>query len=300
MNILLTGASGFLGKSIHEYIDGDIITLGRNKLNDTHIVSNLQFVPQLNKKFNIVIHNAGKAHIVPKNEKEKEAFYNVNFQGTKNLLEALSQSPPKQFVFISTIAVYGLEEGESISECKLPNPNTPYGKSKWLAEQAVNKWATEKKVNAIILRLPLVVGSNPPGNLGAIKKATQKGYYFKIKNNMARKSMVLAEDIAALLANLPADLSGTYNLTDGIHPTFKNVEESIEKRVHKKALELPPSIVRVMARIGDILQALSLPSPLNTDKFIKITSTLTFDDSKARKELNWNPKPVIPFIIEKL
>lgn len=293
--VLLTGASGFLGKVLYQKMDRSITTLGRTQLLGSHISNDLQSIFTL-PYFHTVIHNAGKAHTIPKTEKEIEDFYSVNFTGTKNLLNSLSLNPPQQFIFISTIAVYGLESGTLISENRIPDPNTPYGESKWLAEKAVKEWAEKNSVNYHILRLPLVVGSNPPGNLGAIKKAIQKRYYFKIKNNKAQKSMVLANDIAKLIINLPLDKSGIYNLTDGIHPAFNEVEASIEHRVASKSFTMPLSIIKFIAIIGDLFYKLNFPAPLNSLKLKKMTSTLTFDDSKARRELDWNPNPVLPFI----
>lgn len=300
-NILLTGANGFLGNIISSSLNGKVTSLGRTSLGLNHIKCDLSVnIPNLEKSFTTIIHNAGKAHWVPRTDLEKSEFFRVNYVGTKNLLKSLNHNPPKQFTFISTIAVYGLDNGKLISENNSPNPNTPYGESKWLAEKAIKQWAEKNQVNYHILRLPLVVGSNPPGNLGAIKKAIQKGHYFKIKNNNAQKSMVLAEDVAKLINSLPLDKSGTYNLTDGIHPAFNEVEACIEQRVNSRSLNLPFSIVKLMAVLGDILSQLNLPTPLNSLKLKKMTSTLTFDDSKARRELNWNPNPVLPFIKEKL
>lgn len=300
MNILLTGASGFLGKIILNQLNGNISTLGRTPLGNKHIQCDLNSIPRLENKFDIVIHNAGKAHSIPKNEEAKNEFYNINYEGTKNLLFALSQNPPKVFIFISTIAVYGLETGHNITESMDTDPSSIYGLSKLKAEQEIQKWCDKNKVKYFILRLPLVVGRNPPGNLGAIKKAIGKGYYIKIKNNSARKSMVLAEDVAELIRNLPTYPYGIYNLTDTIHPTFADVENAIEHRLKKKSLSLNTSIVKLLAKVGDFLNVIRLPSPLNTSKLDKITSTLTFDDTKAKRELNWNPKPVIPFIRENL
>jgi nucleoside-diphosphate-sugar epimerase len=302
-NNFLTGASGYLGKIILSKLIGETTTLGRTHLGTNHIKSDLSNIPTFNKKFNAVIHNAGKAHVVPKTEKEKRAFFTVNFEGTVNLLDALSANPPDNFIFISTIATYGLNHGENVSEKHVCNPNTPYGQSKFKAEESLIHWAEKNKVNYYVLRLPLVVGHNPPGNLGAIKNAISKGYYFKIKNNISRKSMVLADDVADLIKviietnNYP---SGIYNLTDGIHPTFNEVELAIEKRKNAKSLSLSFPIVKAISRVGDLLSKLNLPSPLNSTRLNKMTSTLTFDDSKARKELNWNPNPVIPFIQENL
>lgn len=301
MNILLTGASGFLGKYIHSALSkSKITTLGRTRMTGLHISSDLSSPPNLDQNFDIVIHNAGKAHSIPKTKTEVNDFFNVNLKGTEHILSSLSPFPPKVFVFISTIAVYGLEQGLNITESEIPLPKTPYAISKLKAEQKVKEWCKKNNVEYYILRLPLVVGKNPPGNLGAIKNAIQKGYYFKVKNNTARKSMVLAQDVASLITRLPLGASGIYNITDGAHPAFQEVESAIEHRLQKRSIQLSSLIVTSIAKFGDILNMINVSCPLNSIKLLKITSTLTFDDKEARKKLNWNPKPVLPFIKEKL
>ena len=100
MNCLLTGSNGFLGKIILSQISKEnfVFSLSRNGTNFNVSLENQ--VPEFNLQFDLVIHAAGKAHCVPKNESEKQGFFNVNVVGTKNLLEGLSKSTiPKYFVF---------------------------------------------------------------------------------------------------------------------------------------------------------------------------------------------------------
>src|SRR4051812_12269622 len=110
MTILLTGASGFLGQVILNQLGKSytICTLGRKKSDYT--ISLEYSVPVFDKSFQMVIHAAGKAHIAPNSAEERKAFYDVNVTGTKNLLTGLEQSSalPGSFVFISSVAVYGL------------------------------------------------------------------------------------------------------------------------------------------------------------------------------------------------
>lgn len=83
----------------------------------------------------MVLHACGKAHIVPRTEEEKQAFFDVNYTGTIHLCEALERvGGPKALIFISTVAVYGYESGEMITEEHPLNGDTPYAKSKIMAE----------------------------------------------------------------------------------------------------------------------------------------------------------------------
>ena len=165
-----------------------------------------------------------------------------------------------------------------------------YGKSKIEAEQIVKNWCNEHNIIYTILRLPLVVGDNPPGNLGSMIKGIQKGYYFNIAGGGAKKSMVLASDIASFILKA-AEKGGTYNLTDGHHPSFNILSKHIAILMGKSFVpNLPKFFAIILAKIGDLL---GNKFPINSLKLTKITSTLTFDDSKARATFGWDPSPVV-------
>ena len=287
MNILVTGSSGFFGNVIvHVLENNSIFTLNRNNGNFQYDLS--KSIPDFNTDFDIVIHNAGKVHSNPKTEEEKLSFFKVNVLGIKNLLKSLEIKKPKQFVFISSVAVYGKESGFNITENEQLSARDPYGLSKIQAEQIVIDWCDQHNVICTILRLPLLVGKNPPGNLGAMIRAIQKGYYFNIGGGKAKKSMVLAEDVAKFILTI-APIGGIYNLTDGEHPNFSSLSMAIAK---KNTPYLPLFLAKIAGKIGDLL---GNKAPLNSMKIKKITSDLTFDDSKAR-EKGWDPQSVLEYV----
>lgn len=293
--ILLTGSNGFLGKHIYDFMSksSEIITLSRKKC-DIKVDLSLE-IPNLSI-VDLVIHCAGKAHSVPNNKFENNEFYNVNVRGTKNLLKALEKvGVPKQFIFISSVSVYGLETGININEDYRLLATDAYGRSKIEAEKIIQNWCKEKDVICTILRLPLLVGKNPLGNLGKMLNAIQKGYYFNIGNGEARKSMILAEDVAKFL-QIVAPIGGTYNLTDGINTSFEELSSSIAfSKNKKKPLKIPLSIAKVVGYFGDVFGA---KMPLDSLKIKKMTSDLIFDDSKARIFLNFESQSVVKFIKE--
>ena len=292
MKILLTGANGFLGRYIKEHLRQCNIlkTLGKSSKND-YTCDLANEVPILDNDLSIVIHTAGKAHLIPKSSEETEEFYKVNVQGTANLLKALeSPHPPKSFIFISTVAVYGLNNGNDINEDAQVLAKDPYGHSKIQAENLVQEWCKKHGVIFTILRLPLIAGSNPPGNLGVMIKGIQKGYYFNIDRGQARKSMVLAEDVAKSILKV-SKIGGIFNLTDGSHPSFNELSRIISIQIGAKFVpNLPLLFAKILAKIGDFIGD---KFPLNSNKLSKMRATLTFDDSKARKAFGWNPLPVI-------
>ncbi|MEX1121347.1 MAG: NAD(P)-dependent oxidoreductase, partial [Balneolales bacterium] len=222
---LVTGLSGFLGKAIIPYLAGHykITMLSRSVLAKKSKVAadyiQVDLVKEgisesTSKEWDVVIHAAGKAHSLPQTDEERKAFFDVNLKGTRNLVESLENNLPRSFVFISTIAVYGLVNGEAITEDTPLKARDPYGLSKLKAERFLLDWADRKGVNLTILRLPLLAGPEAPGNLGVMIKGINLGRYVRIGQGQARKSVLWAEDIANIIPHLE-NISGTYNLTDG-------------------------------------------------------------------------------------
>ncbi|MFZ2904635.1 MAG: NAD-dependent epimerase/dehydratase family protein [Cyclobacteriaceae bacterium] len=293
IDFLLTGGSGFLGKIIRKALSQNytICTLGRSS--EAEINCNLSNeVPRLETlSIKAVIHAAGKAHVIPKNKQEVEEFELVNFNGTVNLTRGLivMNQLPSSLIFISTVAVYGVEEGFNIDEKHPLKGETPYARSKIKAEEFLIHWCNENKIRLTILRLPLVVGENPPGNLGSILRWMRRGLYIGIGNGNARRSMVLAEDVGNFIPSV-SKIGGLYNLTDGYNPSIKEIEHAIASELNlSKPLRLPEGVINVAARIGDVIGSWV---PLNSVRLRKLTSSLIFSDSKAR-EIGWNPRPVI-------
>lgn len=297
--VLITGASGFLGTSLKISLQRRGFTtfsLGINKSND-YQVDLTNETPLFNNSFNIIIHAAGKAHSVPKTFKEKKAFFDVNFQGTINLCKAIDSLviKPEAFIFISTVSVYGLDHGMGITEDSPLNGSTPYAKSKIQAEEYLKKWADKKGIKLGILRLPLIVGPNAPGNLGDMIRGIKSGRYLSIGNASAKKSMVWVDDIGEIIPKL-AEIGGIFNLTDQYHPTLFELETNISKCFgKKKPLSIPFWFARILGKTGDFL---GKNSPINSEKLKKIISSLTFDDSKAQYDLNWKPNKVLTKICE--
>jgi nucleoside-diphosphate-sugar epimerase len=293
--VLLTGASGFLGGFINNVFKSnsiDVLTLGRNQ--DSDIIFDLASdIPDLSSFNSIrrVIHVAGKAHESTKQQVNDLDFLRVNFCGTVHLCKALEKLTilPDQFVFISSVAVYGAESGTLITEKHPLNGKSQYAISKLKAEEYLCEWGEKNNVKILILRLPLVIGEHAPGSLRKLIRAIKSGFYVRIGNGKIQKSMVVAQDVAQLIFKSSGS-AGIYNLTDRIHPTLKELEQVIMKNHKVKFIfSLPFVLVKSIARMGDFLPFL----PVNSILINKLIHSLTFDDQKAVLELNWKPKSVL-------
>ena len=290
--LLFTGASGFLGYNIRPILEKsyDVHTIGLTDDDDIKI-NMAKEVPPINTRYDVVLHAAGKAHVVPKTEEEKQVFFDVNYQGTVNLCKALENAGiPKSLVFISTVAVYGCEYGELITEDHPLEGDSPYAKSKIMAEEYLTKWCKEQGVVLGILRPSLLAGRKAPGNLGAMVNGIKKGFYMNIAGGKVKKSILMAEDIANLLPLLE-EKGGIYNVCDTRQPSFGEISESIANQLGKhKPLSIPYWLACCMAKVGDLLGS---KSPINSYKVEKMTKSLTFSNEKARRELGWEPLDVL-------
>lgn len=290
--LLFTGGTGFLGKNAMPLLKEhyEVTTCGITS--DDMIKANLvNDVPEFPVRFDVVLHACGKAHVVPRTDAEKQAFFDVNYTGTKHLCEALEKvGVPNALIFISTVAVYGCEFGELITEEHPLNGETPYAKSKIMAEEYLAKWCGKHGVTLGILRPSLLAGKNAPGNLGAMVNGVRKGFYMNIAGGKVVKSVLMAEDIARILPSL-VEKGGTYNVCDTRQPTFGELSLSVAKQLGKgKPINIPYWMAWCMAKVGDCF---GNKAPINSYKLDKITRSLTFSNKKARTTLGWEPLDVL-------
>jgi GlcNAc-P-P-Und epimerase len=295
--VLLSGAKGFLGKYIADGLSGfDVESIGRGTDND--IICDLsKEVPRVKFESSIVIHCAGKAHVLPKKKEEENEFFEVNTEGTKNLLRSLEEHKKSvtQFVFISTVGVYGLEVGKEINEDSPLLGDSPFARSKIEAEELVIEWGKVNAIPVLIFRLPLVVGNNPPGNLGKMISSIKSGKYLSINSGKAKRSVVFAGDIASCILNNIGS-TGVYNLTDNHDPSFREIEVIIAQGLDtKKPKILPNFLAKTIGLVGDVISKF----PFNSAMYSKMSNDLTFDTSKAVRELKWSPTKSLDQLIIK-
>lgn len=296
--LLFTGASGFLGSNIlpllQENYDVDILAFDANATYNVNLVTD-KIV--LNKKYDVILHAAGKAHVVPRTAAEEKLFYDINLEGTKKICSALEiSSIPKSFVFISTVAVYGCDIGEMITEEHLLYGDSPYAKSKRLAEEFLQDWCKKNNVVLTILRPSLIAGKNPPGNLGAMIKGISTGKYLSIAGGVSRKSVLMACDIAKVIP-LCEEKGGIFNICDDSYPSFHELELLISKQLGKKPpLNIPYWVANCLAHIGNLM---GKKAPINSARLEKIVKPLTFSNAKIKQELGFVPTDVLSnFVIK--
>lgn len=206
--VLITGKNSYIGKSFKEFIEisyPDYIIECISIRNDEW--KKLDF-----SNYDSILHLAALVH---KNEKKEkyEAYKQINKDLTLQIAKKARNDGINQFIFLSTMNIYGLINGE-INKDTMPNPLTYYGKSKYEAEIELIKLSSPSfKVS--IVRPPMVYGKDCPGNFDNLKKLINIIPIFPSYKN--KRSMIHIDNLA-LFIKLLID-----NKDEGVfHPQNKN------------------------------------------------------------------------------
>lgn len=286
-SILLTGHYGFLGSLIYQELKKsfEIVTLGRDTSCDYRVdFSDWDGLLSLEHSIDAIVHVAGLAHNKAKNKKE---LFDVNATSVKHLLKIVKKNNIENFIYISSTAVYGKTYGFDITENTSLLGKSDFSKSKIEAEKVIESFDLDNK---LILRLPLVVGPKPPGNLGRLTKSISTGAHIYLSGNQAQKSVVFASDVASFISQWLSESqrdSGTINLCNQAAPTFNWIENSIaESGGYIFRLCLP---IKLLWKTVNWMKAnLNISMPLVG----KLFYPLTFSDQLAREKFGYISKPI--------
>ena len=306
---LVTGGNSFIGRHlVSELIRRDVNTtvyarsiktipeewIGKVKVVEGDIIDNNSLL-NLGDKFDVVFHLAAYVHKTPKSDDEKKYVFAVNVEGTKNLLESLSDSVGN-IVFFSSVSVYGNDMGRNLDEDTSTNPTTLYGKTKLSAEQLVIDYGNKHKFKTTILRLPLVYGPGNKGNIYNMIKAIYNRRFVMMGRGLNKRSMVYVGNVVdASMAVLNKEISDgkVYLITDGIDYTVRDLYKLISKGLGRNPLpfNVPMGIAKMLAIAGDIGNKIIRKSlPFNSEVLGKLTDSLAFSSERIQKDIGFKPK----------
>lgn len=183
--VLIVGKDSYIGDSFARYLEGH---------NDFAIDIVDSFADNWKQadfsNYDVVYHVAAIVH-KKENKKSSELCYKVNRDHAYEVALRAKTSGVKQFIFLSTMSVYGIEKGV-ITKDTIPTPKTYYGKSKYEAEQLI-KSLNDKEFRVAILRPPMIYGEGCKGNYQRLRKLALKLPVFpNIKNE---RSMLYIDNL---------------------------------------------------------------------------------------------------------
>ena len=300
MNILITGANGFVGQSLvnnllnnkkHKVIAG-VRKLPLKDLNcEYRIINNLEdktLSINVFEHIDVVIHTSARVHIMDdKSADPLTEFRKVNVEGTLNLARQAAKAGVKRFIFISSIKVNGegTKIGKPYTEDSNSNPIDPYGISKYEAEQGLLKIAETAALEVVIIRPTLVYGENVKGNFQSLMKWTYKGIPLPIggiKQNL--RSLVSVDnlvDFIVLCIEHKDARNEVFLISDDDDISTAGLLEEISKGlgVKNRAVNIPVEFINTAAiAIGKSSVAQ------------RLSGSLQVDISKAKTLLGWHPK----------
>jgi UDP-glucose 4-epimerase len=268
MKIIITGGAGFIGKYLVNYLldKGNTITIFDNFSNseekslECHIKRGVKVVNGDIRKFDeilketedqdVLIHLAAKISVSQSILNPSETF-DVNVDGTKNVLEACKKNYVKKIIIASSAAVYGEgSSGMKLKESAKTNPISPYGKSKLKMEQEIEK---NNKNDCVILRFFNIFGiGQTPEYAGVITKFIEMILSNKpleiFGDGMQTRDFVSINDVVESIYDaIKNGKNGTYNIASGKAITINELAKFMIS-LSKKGLE----IHHISEKHGDI------------------------------------------------
>jgi nucleoside-diphosphate-sugar epimerase len=299
---IITGGSGFTGQILTRKLleaGNEVVNFDLRNYTDKELDKKSQYVygdirsREDIKKLNlcaddVVYHLAARqfADAVPKRNRD-DWFYEVNVNGTRNILQEMVENDVTRMVFFSTDMTYGIASTCPVNTDHPQNPLGPYGRSKVEAEKLIRGY---QDLNATIFRPRLITGAGRLGVLGKLFRLIALNLPVPmIGNGMNHYQMVSVEDCAsaALLArekNFPRD---TFNLGSFQPPTTRQLLQSIIQHAHSKSflVPIPAKLIKpVLSGLDKVGLTLLYP-----EQFIIADQNILLDSEKTTRILGWSP-----------
>lgn len=299
--VLVSGAGGFIGIRLcasllragyhvrqlnHRCLNGDKHSFVMDLANDACPSGLLQEV-------HTVFHLAGKAHAVSESVGDAAGYSQINTEGTRKLLEAAKQAGVRRFVYFSSVKAVGDDEQPMDESVKIP-ADTPYGQSKYSAEQLVLHGGYVP--HPVVIRPSMVYGNTEKGNLPRMIRAIRHGIFPPLPETNNRRSMVHVDDVvqaAILAAEKPEAAGQIYIVTDGNVYSTRQIYDWIRAALGKSPQNwrIPMSLLTTLAKTGDAIGGIiGRRFPFDSAALDKLTGSAWYSSAKIQRELGFSPQ----------
>ncbi len=297
MRVLVTGATGFIGRALFPALiqaGHEVVAAVRNP-NAANIPEGaaLRVIGDIGPDTDwsealsgadAVIHLAARAHVMKETAADPMVEFNrVNAEGTAQLAQSAAQAGIRRFVYLSTIKVMGERSEAPFRETDPPRPEDDYGKSKLAGEQALATAAVDTGLEPVILRPPLVYGPHAKGNFLALLKLCRAAPPLPFASIQNKRSIIyLGNLVDAISHSLTAEKAAgeTYFVRDGEDLSTPDLIRHVARALGRpvRLFPAPAGFLRLVGAITGKSEAIST-----------LLSDLQIDNQKIMDQLGWTP-----------
>lgn len=284
MKITITGASGFVGSNLATYLTDRSLDIVALSLRGDWIC---EFIPQTDA----IIHLAGKAHDL-ENTAEEAEYFKINRDLTIALFQEFLKSDSRDFFYFSSVKAVADTADEVVKEEIHPNPLTPYGKSKFEAEQYLLAQQLPGGKRLFIIRPCMIHGPGNKGNLNLLYKIVEKGIPWPLVKFENNRSFLGIDNLSYLVYKMLINkeiASGVYHFADDQSLSTNQLIVAINKALDRKAkfLSIPKGLIETVAKCGDMIKF-----PLNSERVKKLTESYIVSNQKIKSALGIDKLPL--------
>jgi nucleoside-diphosphate-sugar epimerase len=283
MNIIITGAAGFVGSNLSKYLEEKGNVVGKLSLRNPDWI--------LNKNADVIIHLAGKAHDTANTSADDE-YFKVNRDLTIQLFEEFLNSEIRDFIYFSSVKATADTIIGILDENHSSDPKTPYGKSKLQAENYLLSKTLPVGKRVFIIRPCMIHGPGNKGNLNLLYKIVEKGIPWPLADFENLRSFLSIDNLNFLIERIVSEKSiksGIYNFSDDKALSTNELVKIIANTSGKKEklLKIPKHLISIAAKTGDYLKL-----PLNSERLKKLTENYIVSNQKIKTALNIDSLPI--------
>ena len=298
MNILITGAFGFVGSNLshvlkleqgHHLIAIDLIVPSNSIFGEFYTWSDLDKIDR--SKLDVIIHLAGKAHDTS-NTADAKSYFDINVGLTQKIMQLFVASTASKFIFFSSVkAVADTVEESVLTEAATCNPKTAYGQSKLLAEKYILEQPLPEGKKVYILRPCMIHGPGNKGNLSLLYKLAKKGLPWPLGTFENSRSFTSIHNLRFVIMQLlekPIE-GGVYQVADDESLSTNELIKLMAASLNQKAniWNIPPAIIQLLAKTGDLLHL-----PLNSERLKKLTESYVVSNQKLKQAIGIQTMPL--------
>lgn len=294
--VLVTGASGFIGRRLVQSLAGEgvsVVALARNEIPGLPAgartfrgdLTDATSIAGAATDCDTIIHLAGLSHRMGSGPVSEQAEYDrVNVGGATAILDEARRAGVQRLLFMSTTSAAGRERNDPLTETAPSTPTDAYGRSKLRAESMIREAGARGDLWTVAVRPPMVYGPGNKGNLPRLMRLVRGGIPLPLGAVRNKRSVLYIENLVHAVKLIVGRQPGNGDLfyVSDAHPlSTPDLIRRIGRAVGRAPIlvPVPPVLLRAMGRVGDQVAKVA-PLPLTSQEVMRLVGSLYIDHGK--------------------